>query len=69
MSFTKLRLSGHNLAIVTGLCNRRGRGRVPVEERLVSDLMSDSDSRTTLLFICNVIPWTTCALPTQKLPM
>ena len=34
MSFTRFRLSGHNLAIETGRWNRRGRGRLPIEERL-----------------------------------
>ena len=34
ISFTRLRLSGHNLAIETGRWNRRGRGRLPIEERL-----------------------------------
>ena len=33
-SFTRLRLSSHNLAIETGRWNRRGRGRLPIEERL-----------------------------------
>ncbi|MPC59386.1 hypothetical protein E2C01_053405 [Portunus trituberculatus] len=32
ISFTNLRLSGHNLAIETGRWNKRGRGRLPVEE-------------------------------------
>ena len=36
MSFTKLRVSGHNLAVETGRWNRRGRGRLPLEERLCS---------------------------------
>ena len=35
-SFTRLRLSSHNLAIETGRWNRRGRGRLPIEERLCS---------------------------------
>ena len=34
ISFTRLRLSSHNLAIETGRWNRRGRGRLPIEERL-----------------------------------
>ena len=34
MSWTKLRLSAHSLAIETGRWNRRGRGRLPIEERL-----------------------------------
>ena len=36
MSWTRLRLSAHSLAIETGRWNRRGRGRLPVEERLCS---------------------------------
>ena len=34
ISFTRFRLCGHSLAIETGRWNRRGRGRLPVEERL-----------------------------------
>ena len=34
VSFTRFRVSGHSLAIETGRWNRRGRGRLPVEERL-----------------------------------
>lgn len=34
ISFTRFRLSGHSLAIETGRWNRRGRGRLPIEERL-----------------------------------
>ena len=34
ISWTRLRLSSHSLAIETGRWNRRGRGRLPVEERL-----------------------------------
>lgn len=32
--FTRFRVSGHTLAIETGRWNRRGRGRLPPEERL-----------------------------------
>lgn len=32
--FTKLRVCGHNLATETGRWNRRGRGRIPLEERV-----------------------------------
>ncbi|MPC51898.1 hypothetical protein E2C01_045755 [Portunus trituberculatus] len=34
MSFTRFRLSAHNLAIESGRWNRRGRGRLPLEERM-----------------------------------
>ena len=34
LEFSRFRLSGHILAIETGRWNRRGRGRLPVEERL-----------------------------------
>lgn len=34
LSFTKFRVSGHNLVCETGRWNRRGRGRLPLEERL-----------------------------------
>ena len=34
ISFTRFRVSGHNLAVETGRWNRRGRGRLPLEERL-----------------------------------
>lgn len=34
IAFTRLRVSGHSLCIETGRWNRRGRGRLPVEERL-----------------------------------
>ena len=34
ISFTRFRVSGHSLQIETGRWNRRGRGRLPVEERL-----------------------------------
>ena len=36
ISWTRLRLSAHSLAIETGRWNRRGRGRLPPEERLCS---------------------------------
>ncbi|MPC39828.1 hypothetical protein E2C01_033377 [Portunus trituberculatus] len=32
--FTRFRTCGHSLAVETGRWNRRGRGRLPVEERL-----------------------------------
>lgn len=31
--FTRFRVSGHSLAVETGRWNRRGRGRLPIEER------------------------------------
>ena len=34
MSFTRFRVSGHSLNVETGRWNRRGRGRLPMEERL-----------------------------------
>ena len=34
LSFTQFRVSGHDLACETGRWNRRGRGRLPLEERL-----------------------------------
>ena len=34
ISWTKLRLSAHSLAVERGRWNRRGRGRLPLEERL-----------------------------------
>ena len=34
ISWTKLRLSSHSLAIETGRWNRRGRGRLPLDQRL-----------------------------------
>ena len=34
LEFTRFRVSGHSLAIETGRWNRRGRGRLPIEERL-----------------------------------
>ena len=34
ISWTRLRLSAHSLAIEKGRWNRRGRGRLPMEERL-----------------------------------
>ena len=36
ISFTRFRICGHSLAVETGRWNRRGRGRLPVEERLCS---------------------------------
>lgn len=36
LSFTRFRVSGHSLACETGRWNRRGRGRLPEEERLCS---------------------------------
>ena len=36
VAWTRLRLSAHSLAIEEGRWNRRGRGRLPVEERLCS---------------------------------
>ena len=35
-AFTRLRVSSHNLACETGRWNRRGRGILPMEERLCS---------------------------------
>ncbi len=34
VSFTRFRVSGHSLAVETGRWNRRGRGRLPLEERV-----------------------------------
>ncbi len=34
LSFTQFRVSGHYLACETGRWNRRGRGRLPLDERL-----------------------------------
>ena len=36
IAFTRFRVSSHNLACETGRWNRRGRGRLPMEERLCS---------------------------------
>ena len=36
MAFTRFRLSSHSLAVQTGRWNRRGRGCLPMEERLCS---------------------------------
>ena len=36
IAFTRFRLSSHSLAVETGRWNRRGRGRLPMEERLCS---------------------------------
>ena len=36
VSWTRLRVSGHSLAVEEGRWNRRGRGRLPLEERLCS---------------------------------
>ena len=34
LSFTRFRVSGHSLVCETGRWNRRGRGRLPMDERL-----------------------------------
>ena len=34
LSFTRFRVSGHSLMCETGRWNRRGRGRLPLEDRL-----------------------------------
>ena len=36
VSWTRLRINGHSLAMEEGRWNRRGRGRLPREERLCS---------------------------------
>ena len=36
IAFTRFRISSHSLAVETGRWNRRGRGRLPLEERLCS---------------------------------
>ena len=36
IAFTRFRVSSHSLAVETGRWNRRGRGRLPMEERLCS---------------------------------
>ncbi|MPC90304.1 hypothetical protein E2C01_085281 [Portunus trituberculatus] len=33
VSWTRLRINGHSLAVEEGRWNRRGRGRLPMEER------------------------------------
>ena len=33
LAFTRYRVSSHSLAVETGRWNRRGRGRLPMEER------------------------------------
>ncbi|MPC77518.1 hypothetical protein E2C01_071975 [Portunus trituberculatus] len=38
VSFTRFRVSGHSLAIKSGRWNRRGRGCLPIEERLFVEL-------------------------------
>lgn len=36
VAFTRFRVSSHSLAVETGRWNRRGRGRLPMEERVCS---------------------------------
>ena len=36
IAFTRFRVSSHSLAVETGRWNRRGRGRLPMDERLCS---------------------------------
>ena len=36
IAFTRFRVSSHSLAVETGRWNRKGRGRLPMEERLCS---------------------------------
>ena len=50
--FTRFRVSSHSLAIETGRWNRRGRGRLPLEERLCS--CGSVQSETHVVSFCPV---------------
>ena len=52
VAFTRLRVSSHSLAVETGRWNRRGRGRLPMEERLCS--CGDIQSEVHVLSHCPV---------------
>ena len=52
MAFTRLRVSAHSLCVETGRWNRRGRGRLPLEERLCS--CGEIQTETHVVELCPV---------------
>jgi len=51
IAFTRFRVSSHSLAVETGRWKRRGRGRLPLEERLCSCGLVQSDEH-----VINICP-------------
>jgi len=52
IAFTRFRVSSHSLAVETGRWNRRGRGRLPLEERLCSCGLVQSEEH-----VINICPF------------